>query len=149
MSSKPKTRPSVPPFLATLVLSLTALMWQTASHAQSAGTAAVQSSSQGGVTVQVTPRPAPPGAQAWEFGIVLDTHSQDLGDVLVGATVLVVDGNELKPVRWIGPAPGGHHREGTLTFPAPSGPVQAFELRLQRPGEPSPRIFRWDEAVAR
>ncbi len=80
----------------------------------------------------------------WNFAVVLDTHSQELGDDLVEAAVLVTDdGRRIKPLSWKGAPAGGHHREGTLEFKAPKPSPKLLELRLQRSGEPDPRVFRW------
>jgi hypothetical protein len=65
------------------------------------------------------------------------------------SAVLWVDGREVAPAGWSGAAPGGHHREGVLKFPAPAQPPVAVELRIQRDGEPSPRVFRWAGAALR
>jgi hypothetical protein len=105
---------------------------------------ATQKSSDGGVTVSVTPQNLGASAKSWDFKIVLDTHSQDLSDDLVKSAVLL-DGTgvQLAPVGWDGAAPGGHHREGILRFkPVTPQPV-AIELRITRSGETSPRSFRW------
>ena len=101
-----------------------------------------QSSSQSGVTVKVTPRSLA-GAE-WEFEVVFDTHSQDLNDDPQKAAVLVADGGKpSSPTGWQGDGPGGHHRKGILRFkPAAASPA-SVELRLQRPGETAPRVFRW------
>lgn len=97
-----------------------------------------------GVTVKVTPRNIAANAQPWVFAIVLDTHSQELADDLLQTTVLVADdGRELKPSAWKGAAAGGHHREGTLEFAAPNPAPRSFELRMRRPGEGEPRVFRF------
>jgi hypothetical protein len=83
--------------------------------------AATQTSKGGGVTV----------AAAWEgrsagpvFEVAMDTHSVDLdGYDLKKLAVLRADGGEeVSPSAWDAPK-GGHHREGTLTFPvkAPDG----------------------------
>lgn len=103
-----------------------------------------QKSTHQGVTVAVTPQNVTPAADNWQFRIVLDTHSQDLSDDLMRSTLLVDDtGKEHRPTAWKGPAAGGHHREGTLSF-APIKPAPAHvELRMQRPGEPEARSFRW------
>lgn len=141
------------PLLASLVVGLmlfaAALAWQAGVRAQPAVTLEARSSSLGGVTVVVTPRAARPGAKELEFRIVLDTHSQDLSDDLASATILLLDGVELKPTQWSGPVPGGHHREGILRFAVPDKPAGAIELRIQRPNEPTPRVFRWDGAALR
>ena len=113
-----------------------------AGGAFSVGNLPPQSSSQAGVTVKVTPRSLA-GAE-WEFEVVFDTHSQDLKDDLLKAAVLVADGGKpSSPTGWQGDGPGGHHREGILRFkPAAASPA-SVELRLQRPAEAAPRVFRW------
>jgi hypothetical protein len=103
-----------------------------------------QKTSERGVTVAATPLDLSPGAGAWEFRIVLDTHSQDLSDDLMQIALLLDDaGRKHSPVAWEGAGPGGHHREGVLKFrplaPAPA----AVELQIQRAGEAKPRSFRW------
>ncbi|MEW6689273.1 MAG: hypothetical protein AB1452_09320 [Pseudomonadota bacterium] len=113
-----------------------------AGNAFAAGNLPPQTSRQSGVTVKVTPRSFS-GAQ-WEFDIVFDTHSQDLNDDLLKAAVIVADGGApSSPTGWQGDGPGGHHRKGLLRFePATASPA-SVELRLQRPGEAGPRVFRW------
>ncbi len=105
---------------------------------------ATQSSSERGVTVKVTPTLMGSSDSRWKFAIVLDTHSADLSDDLTqSATLTTDDGRALKPVNWVGAAPGGHHREGVLAFDVPAPRPSAVELRIVRPGESAPRIFRW------
>jgi hypothetical protein len=97
-----------------------------------------------GVTVKVTPSETAAGAATWVFAVVLDTHSQELSDDLLRTTVLVTDdGRELPPSAWQGAAPGSHHREGKLEFPAPNPTPKSFVLRMQRPGEGETRLFRF------
>lgn len=110
--------------------------------AQAAANLPPQSSSVGGVAVKVTPRVI--SGDTWDFEITLNTHSGDLSEALDKAVVLVADGGASHaPVAWEGDPPGGHHRKGVLRFKAVSPQPQAIELRLQRPGEPAPRLFRW------
>lgn len=105
---------------------------------------ATQSSSDQGVTVKVTPKSIGSPDSRWEFAIVLDTHSADLSDDLTqSATLTTDDGRTLKPVSWVGAAPGGHHRQGVLAFDVPAPRPSAIELRIDRPGESAPRTFRW------
>ena len=123
-----------------LALSLSALAAAPAAQARGA----TQTSSQGGVNVQVTPKPPAPGATRWDFVVVLDTHSQELADDLTQTAMLVTDdGRQMKPSAWTGAGPGGHHREGVLSFPAPDPAPGGFELRLSRPGESTVRVLRW------
>lgn len=97
-----------------------------------------------GVTVRAKPADLAIEAKAWTFELRLDTHSQDLTDDLVRASVLIDDaGKQYAALAWDGMPPGGHHRKGVLSF-APIRPLPAaVELRIQRPGEPAPRRFRW------
>ena len=107
-----------------------------------AETLAPQKSSQSGVVVRVTPRIV--SGPAWEFEVALDTHSQDLGDDLASIAELVGKGTApAKPRSWQGDPPGGHHRKGVLRFDAPKPEPVTFELRIQRPSESAPRVFRW------
>jgi hypothetical protein len=100
-----------------------------------------RTSSQAGVTVKVQPRAVT--AQALEFDVTLDTHTQELNDDLAKSAVLLADGKELAPRGWKGAPAGGHHRKGVLRFePVAPAPAQ-LELRIQRAGESSPRTFRW------
>lgn len=103
-----------------------------------------KTSSAAGVTVKVTPRSVAPGVASWEFGVVLDTHSQALDDDLAKSAVLVDSrGVRHAPLAWEGAPPGGHHREGVLRFKGLTALPDAIELRITRPGESAPRAFRW------
>ncbi|HSV35129.1 MAG TPA: hypothetical protein VLI46_06210 [Ramlibacter sp.] len=105
---------------------------------------AVQTSAVRGVTVKVTPGSLAAEAVVWTFAVVLDTHSEDLGDDLMNIAVLVADdGRQFKPRSWTGAPAGGHHREGTLEFAAIKPAPKAVELKMHRPGEAEPRSFRW------
>ena len=103
-----------------------------------------RTSSASGVTVKVTPKRIAPDASAWEFAVVLDTHSQDLGDDLLRNAALVDrQGARQAPLAWDGAAPGGHHREGVLRFKGQRALPEVIELQIRRPGESAPRVFRW------
>jgi hypothetical protein len=105
---------------------------------------AVQRSSAGGVTVAVTPQNLAASAKSWDFKVVLDTHAGELNDDLVKTATLLDDkGGRYVPVQWEGAGPGGHHREGVLKFKPITPASGAIELHIQRPGEPKPRLFRW------
>lgn len=105
---------------------------------------ATQSSNDQGVTVKVTPKSIGSPDSRWEFAVALDTHSADLSnDLTQSATLATDDGRTLKPVSWVGAAPGGHHREGVLAFDVPAPRPSAIELRIVRPGESAARTFRW------
>ena len=103
-----------------------------------------QKSTDRGVTVEVTPRNLSAGAGTWDFKVVLDTHAGDLNDDLVKTAALLDDkGGRHVPVQWDGPGPGGHHREGVLTFKPVSPTPATVELQIKRVGEANPRSFRW------
>ena len=104
-----------------------------------------RTSTENGVTVTARPDSLAQDAKAWNFEIVLDTHSQDLGDDLTKSAVLVdAEGRQYNPTGWDGAAPGGHHRKGVLRFNPVLPPPQAIELQIRRPGEARPRVFRWE-----
>ena len=100
-----------------------------------------QSTAQGGVAVQATPRDL--GGNAWEFDLAFNTHSGSLTDDPAKETVLIADGATHRPIGWQGDPPGGHHRKGVLRFKPISPRPQAVELKIQRPGESASRSFRW------
>lgn len=126
--------------LTTLILLIATAAFATGAVA--APTLSAQTTSAGGVTVKATPRNL--SGKAWEFEIVFDTHSQDLSDDLMKAASLAAEGGtSIPPVAWQGDPPGGHHRKGVLRFDAIAPMPASVELRIQRPGEPAPRAFRW------
>ena len=115
-----------------------------ASGAATAAELGPRTSSAAGVTMKVTPKRIAPDAAAWEFAVVLDTHSQDLGDDLLKNAMLVdATGGRQAPLAWDGAPPGGHHREGVLRFKGLGTLPDAIELQIRRSGEPAPRVFRW------
>ena len=129
-------RPRLTFFAICLAVGLLAMAGPAAAQKLSA-----QSSSAGGVTIKATPRTLSGGA--WEFEIVFDTHTQELNDNLVKSASLLADGKPLAPAGWQGDPPGGHHRKGVLKFNGTAPGPQAIELTITRPGEPTPRSFRW------
>ncbi len=127
--------------LAKLILAAApwALMAQTAPAALDP-----QSSTEGGVTIKVTPLALGSAGGRRDFAIVLDTHGSDLNDDLTqSATLSAGDGRKFKPATWSGASAGGHHREGVLSFEVPAPRPTEIELRIVRPGESAPRTFRW------
>jgi hypothetical protein len=126
--------------LMSMFFSLTAAILL-AGIATAAEELAARTSSSAGVTITAKPRALSDGA--WEFEIALNTHSQDLKDDLAKSTTLVSSGKTFTPASWQGDPPGGHHRKGVLKFNAVEPRPQEIELRMTRPGEPTPRSFRW------
>lgn len=86
------------------------------------------------------------------FTIVMDTHAVDLdGYDLARIAALRVDGGpELAPIGWDAPA-GGHHREGTLTFPTEQGgnsvigvKTRTVELIVRGVAGVPERVLTWE-----
>lgn len=98
-----------------------------------------------GVRVVVTPKTLAPGAAAWEFEVIMDTHTKPLTDDLVRAAVMVDEnGRQYAPLSWQGDGPGGHHRKGLLRFAAPGEQPKTVELQLTGVGGSGKRIFSWE-----
>ena len=98
---------------------------------------------QASVTVTVTPTDISVDAKEWKFNVLMDTHSVELDQDMVKATILIDNpGEEYKPLRFEGAGPGGHHREGTLVF-APINPYpQHLNLIIKNIGDKD-RSFAW------
>ena len=97
-----------------------------------------------GVAVAVTPGNLDPANGIWDFAVAFDSRGPRLADELMDSIVLVGDdGRQARPLAWEGAGPGGSHRAGVLKFVALKPRPQQLELRVQRPGEPTPRVFRF------
>ena len=100
---------------------------------------------QAGVTIVVTPLDLAPESSEWKFDIGINTHSVELDQDMTKIVVLTDDqGKEYKPVAWDGAAPGGHHREGVLTFKAISPMPHSVELTIKNIGGIPERSLQWD-----
>lgn len=100
---------------------------------------------QAGVAIVVTPVDTLPLGEEWKFNIVMDTHSVELDQDLTRIAILVDDqGREYQPLAWQGAEPGGHHREGALTFPALDATSAFVELQIKNVGGVAERIFKWN-----
>jgi hypothetical protein len=77
-----------------------------------------QTDDQGAVTVEITPLNLANAGETLDFQVVLDTHSVDLSMDLAALATLTTDtGKTSQALKWDAPL-GGHHVEGTLSFPA-------------------------------
>jgi hypothetical protein len=110
--------------------------------------AAMQMSEGGQVTVKATWQGLSAGPV---FAVALDTHAVNLdGYDLKQLAMLRIDGGrEVRPASWDAPE-GGHHRQGTLTFPptAAGRPLigsdtRTIELVIRDVAGVPERIFRW------
>jgi hypothetical protein len=80
----------------------------------------------------------------WDFAVAFDSRGPRLDDQLMDSIVLAGDdGRVVKPLAWEGAQAGGTHRAGVLKFVALKPRPKELELRLQRPGEKAPRVFRF------
>lgn len=104
-----------------------------------------QINSEGEVEVEVTPVEISESSDLWQFKIVLTTHSVELDQDLTKVTLLFDDkGNIYQPVSWEGTPPGGHHREGVLSFRSIKPQTQSLRLVIQNVGETKEREFTWN-----
>lgn len=86
------------------------------------------------------------------FAVEMDTHVVNLDgyDLRQLASLRTDQGQEIKPASWNGPS-GGHHRSGTLTFPATLGNgtsligpnTRSITLVIRNVGDVPERMFRW------
>jgi len=98
-----------------------------------------EKSSQGEVSVRLTPR----GVEEGQFlvEVRVDTHSGDLADLdLQKATALRVEGRTYRPTKAV--RLGGHHSSGTLAFAVPEAPAQ-FEIVISGVRSMADVTFRW------
>lgn len=94
----------------------------------------------GGLSVTVTPgRIDSDGA---EFKVVFDTHTGAPEIDVAANAALVVDGTPWTGAAWAGDGPGGHHREGTLSFTA-AAPAEGV-ARLTITGLDGPLEATWN-----
>jgi polyisoprenoid-binding protein YceI len=97
------------------------------------------------VTVAVTPlNLSDKSAATVDFDIALNTHSVDLGyDLTQIATLSSNAGEKVQPTKWNGPTGGGHHRDGTLSFPQLKNRGQTVTLTLRGIADVPERTFTW------
>ncbi len=109
----------IPILMLTVSLFLTACSPAQKDSEPSEGTSNLsRTDSQGAVTVKITPLNLDNSGDTLKFEVVLDTHSVELDmDLATLATLTTDSGLTLQPMLWDAPK-GGHHAEGTLTFPS-------------------------------
>src|SRR3989344_2269168 len=100
-----------------------------------------KTASEGGITIAVTPQML--DETEFRFRITLDTHAGELDADLAQVSTLIDDqGRIYKPSSWEGDLPGGHHREGMITFnqiiPAP----KSVGLKIKNIGGVPERSFK-------
>lgn len=83
------------------------------------------------------------------FNVTMDTHSVDLDQYDLGKLAMLRDDadNKYYPVSWDA-APGGHHREGRLTFPLPDsvsqGKAKYVEITIRDVAGIEARVLKWE-----
>ena len=98
---------------------------------------------QGAIAVEVTPINLSSSANQWQFEVVLNTHSESLDQDMTKITELIDDsGKTYPPFNWEGDPAGGHHRSGTLAFPAITLVSKSVTLKLSDIGGFA-RSFTW------
>lgn len=104
---------------------------------------------QGAVTVDVTPLNLDKPGDTLEFDIAMSTHSVELDmDLATLATLTTDTGLAIQPAKWDAPR-GGHHVNGTLSFPTSQDGKSvldgAKQLTLTIIGiDNATRTFTWD-----
>ena len=123
---------------------------QPTNTAPAAASSAMTQTNEGGqVTIKVTWQGSGAGPI---FDVVMDTHAVDLdGFDLKQLALLRINGaREVQPTGWDAPK-GGHHRNGTLTFPAEAAngspliapDTRTIELVIRDIAGVPERVFRW------
>ena len=135
--------------LTTLVAITAAGVVLAACGGSTAATSGRPSSSSSGLTtrsvavgaVGVTVTPTELDSRGATFTVGFNTHTVDLNMDITRAATLTVGGVNWPGPTWSGPGPGGHHREGTLRFPAASRPSGTAVLTIT--GLPAPVRLTW------
>jgi hypothetical protein len=80
-----------------------------------------------------------------KFDISLSTHQGALDFDLAQICLLEDDkGNVYKPLSWEGSPPGGHHRNGTLTFSKLKEKSRFIKLTIRNVYDVPERVFKWE-----
>ena len=98
----------------------------------------------GNVKIIVTPKTLAVGEKP-SFNIVFETHSVDLAfDVSQISSLVDEKGKIFNNSIWEGSGPGGHHREGTLTFNTVLSETKFVELIIKDVAGVLQRKLRWE-----
>lgn len=101
------------------------------------------SSRKNSVNVDVVPVQLAPGQQV-KFDVRMSTHSVELSQDMVAVSLLKdSNGQEYRPENWKGSPAGGHHRSGTLEFPAIKGNPGSVTLIIKNISNVPERVFTW------
>ena len=104
---------------------------------------ATQTDDQNLVTFDVTPADFSFGVPL-RLKVSMNTHQGGLDFDLTEISMLKDnEGTTYAPLGWEGDAPGGHHRSGTLTFPALSSEITSINLVIENVYDIPARSFIW------
>lgn len=96
-----------------------------------------------GVSIKVEPMAFAFGKPV-RFRIYLNTHSGSLDVDLTKDAVLADDtGTVYRATGWEGSPPGGHHRNGVLSFPEVGAQAQSLKLTIKDVSGVPERVFQW------
>jgi hypothetical protein len=81
--------------------------------------------------------------------VAMNTHSVDLDKYDLSNLAFLSDdkGKQYLPAFWDS-RPGGHHRQGILTFQAPDSKPQYFHLIIKDLAGVKERAFHWELSVS-
>jgi len=83
--------------------------------------------------------------KAIKFYIRINTHQGLLDFDLTEISFLEDDkGNIYNPLSWEGSPPGGHHRDGTLSFPRLSKKTKFIKLTIKNVYNVPEMVFKWE-----
>ena len=110
------------------------------------GAYAYSSKSNSGNSVRVDVKPVLLArGESAKFQVRMNTHTVDLGEDMVAVSTLEDDqGRKYQPTLWEGSGPGGHHRRGTLVFPALEGSPKSVTLVIRGIADVTQRSFEWE-----
>ncbi len=98
---------------------------------------------EGGVSISATPSYSP-GMQL-KFDITLTTHEGSMDFDMIQISSITDDlGNIYSPTGWEGSPPGGHHRSGTLIFPALPEKTKSIKLIIKNVYGIPERSLEWN-----
>lgn len=130
-------------FFAALSLFLVIIFTRPSTAVPSpAPTLAAQEKEEADVAIKVVPLNLAVGSQP-RFEVFFDTHSVELDFEVAQSVSLFTDQGELGPATWAGSSPGGHHRQGTLSFESPLVSTKNLALIFKDIGGVSERRFSW------
>ncbi len=109
----------------------------------------VQATTMGAVTIDVEWVKTQAEPNSLTFNVAMDTHSVNLDQYDLSKLAVLRDdsGQEYRPLSWDS-APGGHHRQGRLTFTYPDslkqGKTKYLEMVIRNIAGVAERVLRWE-----